>query len=146
MSGAVARLFEGDSVAVHLGRKLTGGQLLARLRQNQIRVGVSFDIEIGEQRRLRVAGGVYGVHVVHVVHAVDLLLDGRGHGLLQGLGIGADVGGLQLISGGTMFGNCATGKVAIVTAPTITVRIAITIATIGRLMKNLDMIFDSFQP
>src|SRR5580693_5486103 len=38
-----------------------------------------------------------------------------------------------------MFGNCATGRPAIATAPTITVRIAITIATIGRLMKNLDI-------
>jgi hypothetical protein len=44
-----------------------------------------------------------------------------------------------------MFGNCATGKVTIVMAPTITVRIAITIATMGRLMKNLDMALDSFQ-
>src|SRR5206468_1419995 len=32
------------------------------------------------------------------------------------------------------------GRPAIVTAPTITVTIAITMATIGRLMKNLDMI------
>ena len=38
-----------------------------------------------------------------------------------------------------MFGNWATGKVVILMAPTITVRIAITIATIGRLMKNFDM-------
>src|SRR5258707_923816 len=38
-----------------------------------------------------------------------------------------------------MFGNWATGKAAIVTAPTITVRIEMTIATIGRLMKNLDI-------
>ena len=37
-----------------------------------------------------------------------------------------------------MFGNCETGKVAIATAPTITVRIAMTIATIGRLMKKFD--------
>src|SRR3984957_21254462 len=43
------------------------------------------------------------------------------------------------ISGGTIFGNCATGRLAIATAPTITVRIAITIATIGRLMKNFDI-------
>src|SRR5437879_5312940 len=43
------------------------------------------------------------------------------------------------ISGGAMLGNCATGKVTIVIAPTTTVRIAITIATIGRFMKNLDM-------
>src|SRR5271155_1554874 len=45
----------------------------------------------------------------------------------------------NLISGGTMFGNCATGRAVIVTTPTITVRIAITMATIGRLMKNLDI-------
>src|SRR5712671_2106576 len=38
-----------------------------------------------------------------------------------------------------MFGNWATGRTAIVTAPTITVRIEMTIATIGRLMKNLDI-------
>jgi hypothetical protein len=50
----------------------------------------------------------------------------------------------NLISGGAMLGNYAIGKVTIETAPTITVRIAITIATIGRLMKNFDMIFDSF--
>ena len=43
------------------------------------------------------------------------------------------------ISGGTIFGNCATGRLTIDTAPTITMRIAITIATIGRLMKNFDM-------
>src|SRR6267143_5859508 len=45
----------------------------------------------------------------------------------------------SLISGGTMFGNCATGSPAMVTAPTITIRMAITIATIGRLMKNFDI-------
>src|SRR5439155_3259604 len=38
-----------------------------------------------------------------------------------------------------MFGNSATGRLAMVTAPTITVRIAITMATMGRLMKNLDI-------
>jgi hypothetical protein len=37
-----------------------------------------------------------------------------------------------------MLGNWATGSVAIVTAPTITIRIEMTMATIGRLMKNLD--------
>src|ERR1700733_3420272 len=43
-----------------------------------------------------------------------------------------------------MFGNCAIGRVAMVTAPTMTMRIAMTIATMGRLMKNFDMAFDSF--
>src|ERR1700704_2064681 len=48
------------------------------------------------------------------------------------------------ISGGTMLGNCATGRLAIVTAPIITIRIDITIATIGRLMKNFDIDSVSF--
>src|SRR5258706_14002396 len=51
----------------------------------------------------------------------------------------------NLISGGTMLGNCATGRLAMVTAPTITVRMAITIATMGRLMKKLDISSGSFQ-
>ena len=38
-----------------------------------------------------------------------------------------------------MSGNCATGSRAIVMAPMNTVKIAITIATMGRLIKNLDM-------
>ena len=38
-----------------------------------------------------------------------------------------------------MFGNCEIGSVAIETAPTITVRIAMTIATMGRFMKNFDI-------
>jgi len=43
------------------------------------------------------------------------------------------------ISGGTMLGNCATGRFTIETAPMITIKMAMTIATIGRLMKNLYM-------
>src|ERR1700731_892197 len=38
-----------------------------------------------------------------------------------------------------MLGNWATGRLRIVMAPTSTMRIAITIATMGRLMKNFDM-------
>src|SRR5262245_61530230 len=38
-----------------------------------------------------------------------------------------------------MLGNCATGRLTIVTAPMTTVRMAMTIATIGRLMKNRDI-------
>src|ERR1700741_448413 len=44
-----------------------------------------------------------------------------------------------------MFGNCATGRLAMVTTPTITIRMAITIATMGRLMKKLDMDIGSFR-
>src|ERR1700690_3875789 len=38
--------------------------------------------------------------------------------------------------GGTMSGNCATGRPTIAMSPPRTVRIAMTIATMGRLMKN----------
>jgi len=37
-----------------------------------------------------------------------------------------------------MFGNCAMGRLIMVTAPTITMMIAMTMATIGRLMKKVD--------
>src|SRR6202167_1805298 len=38
-----------------------------------------------------------------------------------------------------MVGNCATGKVSMVRVPTSTMMMAITMATMGRLMKNLDI-------
>src|SRR6187397_415803 len=44
-----------------------------------------------------------------------------------------------MICGGTMFGNCATGSDRSDTRPPRTVTIAITIATIGRRMKNAAM-------
>jgi len=42
------------------------------------------------------------------------------------------------ITGGAMSGNCAIGSCAIETTPRITVRMEMTIATIGRRMKNSD--------
>src|SRR5215510_16310543 len=41
------------------------------------------------------------------------------------------------ISGGAMFGNIAIGSCTIAITPRITMMIAITMATIGRLIKNL---------
>src|SRR6266571_8589264 len=38
-----------------------------------------------------------------------------------------------------MLGNCATGRLRIVMVPTITMTIEITIATMGRLIKNFDI-------
>src|SRR6185503_3066659 len=43
------------------------------------------------------------------------------------------------ICGGAISGNCATGSRKTITAPPITKTSAMTIATIGLLMKNLDM-------
>src|SRR5580692_2171954 len=42
-----------------------------------------------------------------------------------------------------MLGNCATGRLSTVSAPTSTMTMEITMATIGRLMKNLDMVHPS---
>src|SRR6185369_9023410 len=47
---------------------------------------------------------------------------------------------LTMICGGTMSGNWATGSPDIATKPPITVTIAITIATTGRLMNSLEII------
>src|SRR4029450_9831876 len=44
------------------------------------------------------------------------------------------------ICGGAISGNCATGSRNTITAPPITKRMAMTIATIGLFMKNLDMV------
>src|ERR1700692_1777245 len=43
------------------------------------------------------------------------------------------------ISGGTILGNCEVGSDTSDTTPRMTVTMAITIATIGRVMKNFDM-------
>ena len=45
-----------------------------------------------------------------------------------------------------MLGNWATGKLRIVREPTITMTIEITMATIGRLMKNFDIGYRSSVP
>src|SRR5512134_2861297 len=50
------------------------------------------------------------------------------------------------ISGGTMLGNWAVGSPVMATRPTIVVRMAMTIATIGRLMKNRAMTDYLFPP
>src|SRR5271170_663210 len=42
-------------------------------------------------------------------------------------------------SGGAMLGNSATGRVRIVSPPTITMTMEITMATMGRLIKNFDI-------
>ena len=90
-----SRLLQRDSVIVYLGRQLTVGQLLTRLREQQIRVGISFEVEIDKQLRLLVRRGVQRVHIGHVVHATDLLLDGCSNCLLESLRISTWIVGLQ---------------------------------------------------
>ena len=69
---------------------------LAGLSENQIGVGIGLYIEVHNQGRVRVGGGVEGIHVVHVVDAAHLLFDGSGNGLLEGLRVRTDVGGQHL--------------------------------------------------
>src|SRR5579872_1847679 len=47
---------------------------------------------------------------------------------------------VRFTCGGRIWGNCAIGSPRRATAPTRTVMIAMTIATIGRLMKNADTV------
>jgi len=85
-----------DSIIVNVHGKLRGGLRLARLCENEIVVGVRLRVEIDDQGRRRVSGSIQRIHVVHVVYAAHLLLERRGHGLFQGLRIGADIGGQNL--------------------------------------------------
>src|SRR4029077_19408344 len=66
------------------------------LRENEVVVGVGLRVEVDDQGGRRVSGGIQRIHVVHVVYAAHLLLERRGHGLFQGLRVGADVGGENL--------------------------------------------------
>ena len=70
-----------------LGLGLTDAVL--RVDLHDVHVGA--DVEVHVQRQLAVVG-VEGLHVEQLVHAVDLGLDGRGHGLHDRLGRRAAVG------------------------------------------------------
>ena len=60
--------------------------------------------------------------------------------MLDGLRVGADVGGRNLHLRRNDVGELRDGQTEqSSTAPTITIRMAITMATMGRLMKNRDM-------
>ena len=102
--------------------------------------GSVVDVEVDRELH-RAVVRVDGIHVVHVVHAAHLLLDGRGYGLLDGLRIGAGIGRLNQDFRRNDLGECAIGSASIDTTPTMTMMIEITIATMGRLIKNLDMIY-----
>ena len=101
--------------------------------------GSVVEVEIDEHAHQAVVG-VDGIHVVHVVHAAHLLFDGRGHGLLDGLRVGADVIGLDEDLRRHDLGKLRDGqRPASSPGPTMTMMMEITMATMGRLMKNLDM-------
>jgi len=91
-------------------------------------------------RRLPVGRGIQRIHIVHVIHATHLLFRwGWPRTARVSPPVCADIGRPVSALRRAMFWNWATGRLVMVTAPMMTVRIAITIATMGRLMKNLDI-------
>ncbi len=80
---------------VHVGRKVGRGLGHAVLGVDLIDVDVALHVE-GHRQRHRPVVGVRGLQVEGLVHAVHLLLEGRRHRLLDGDGVGAGVGRLDL--------------------------------------------------
>ncbi len=87
-------LVHGEAGDGDLGGQLALRLVDAQLRENLVGVGVGRHIEVDGQLGKAVAG-VGRLHVVHVVDAVHLLLDRRGDGLFERLGVGTGVGGLD---------------------------------------------------
>jgi hypothetical protein len=110
----------------------------AKLREHLVDVGIGLDVEVDEELDHAVVGADR-VHVDHVVDAVHLLLDRRRNGLRDGLGVGAGIGGGDQNLRRNNVGNCEVGSVNSDTVPRITVRMAITMATMGRRIKNFDI-------
>ena len=91
---ARGRFANRDTLVADVKRELRFGLKVTHLREDLVGVCVCADVEIDPQPH-ESATGVDGGHVEHVVDALHLLLDRRCHRLLDGFGIGADVGRLQ---------------------------------------------------
>ena len=74
--------------------QLGRGLIFTELGQHLIDVGVGLDIKIDAHTHDSVIGAD-GVHVIHVVHSAHLFLDGGGDGFGEGLGVAAEVSGLD---------------------------------------------------
>src|SRR5690348_16316650 len=72
-------------------------------------IGIRCEIEVDEHAHQAVVG-VDRIHVIHVVHAAHLLLDGGGYGLLDRLGVGTYVIGLDENLGWDNFGKLGNGQ------------------------------------
>ena len=88
---AADRLLDRDALVHHVGRQLRGRLRVAEVRQDLVQARVGGDIErhpqLGRPRAALVERG----HVEHLVHAAHLLLDRRGHRLLERYGVGARI-------------------------------------------------------
>ena len=95
MSGLTLAFLMVTPIVGHLRGQLGLGLGVAHLGQHLVGARIGGDVEVDAQVHLAAAAGAGRVHVDHVVHAAHLLLDGRGHGLLDGQRVGARVGGLH---------------------------------------------------
>ena len=110
----------------------------AVLHQHLGHVGIHAQFERDQQG----VGAVVGAerrHVEHVLDAADLLFDGSGHGVADGLGVGAGIEALTSTVGGVTSGYWATGSDRAATAPASVMTIDSTEAKIGRSMKKCEI-------
>ena len=111
----------------------------AQLPEDLVDVRIGLDVEVHEELHHAVIGAD-GVHVNHVVDAVHLLLDGRRNSLRKSLSVGARVGGGdENFRRNNIRETVKWASDTSDTTPRITVTMAMTIATIGRLIKNFDI-------
>ncbi len=88
-------LLGGDADAFHFFGQFSLGDRNAVLHQDLGGVQVRSQLEGDVQVHLAVIGALRG-HVEHSLDAVDLLLDGGGHGVGDRFGVGAGIGGRDL--------------------------------------------------
>ena len=80
-----------DALVDDIWRQLGGGLRVPHVHEHLVDVRIGGDVEAHSEIHLAAAGLAGRVHVEHVVHAAHLLLDGRGHRLLERHRVGARV-------------------------------------------------------
>ena len=131
-------LLDVDALVLHQWRDDRQGQRDAVLHQHLGHVRVHAQLEGHGQGVGAVVGGLRR-HVHHALDAADLLLDGGGHRVAHGLGVGPGIERRHQHRGRRHLGYCATGSVNTATPPASTKTIDSTEAKIGRSMKKWEI-------
>lgn len=136
-------LVNGDTDTRHFFRQLglgTGDAVL-HLHLGVVQVGAQGEGD--GQRQLAVCGGL-GRHVQHVLHTGNGLLQRRGNGFANDLGVGAREVGTHTTVGGTTSGYSLIGSWNSEIEPAISSTSDSTAAKIGRVMKNFEKFIGRF--